>query len=497
MTVKQTSYRHIMKATSIFGGVQVFNIIIAIIRTKFIAVLLGPAGMGIAGLLTSTIGLIGSLTNFGLGTSAVRNISVAVATEDNDGLRITVSTVRRLVWYTGLLGTLVTFFLSPFLSEMTFGNKDYSFAFMCLSIILLLSQLSTGQVIILQGMRKLKYLAKAELAGTIVGLLISVPIYYVLGIRGIVPAIIVSSMLALFFSWFFASKLNIPAISVDKVTFKTESTTMLRMGFMLSLSGIITVGASYLLRIFIGRTGGIEQVGLYNAGFAIINTYVGMIFTAMTTDYYPRLAEASSDHNEIRKVINEQAEIAILLIAPILVGFITFIKWGLVLLYSYEFIAVKGMLHWAALGMFFKTISWAIGFVFLAKGSPRMFFWNELIANIYLLLLNVLGYHFLGLNGLGVSFLVGYILFFAQVFIVARIYYTFNIEKSFLIIFTNQLLIGLACFIVMIKVPSAYSYMLNILLLAISLGYSYNELDKRIGIKQILQNFTKRQKDKS
>ena len=63
MTEEQTSYRQIMKATSLFGGVQVFSIIITIIRTKFIAVLLGPLGMGIAGLLTTTTTFIGGLTN--------------------------------------------------------------------------------------------------------------------------------------------------------------------------------------------------------------------------------------------------------------------------------------------------------------------------------------------------------------------------------------------------------------------------------------------------
>jgi hypothetical protein len=49
----QSSYRSIMKATSVWG-VQVFYIVIAIVRSKIIAVLLGPAGMGIVGLLNST-----------------------------------------------------------------------------------------------------------------------------------------------------------------------------------------------------------------------------------------------------------------------------------------------------------------------------------------------------------------------------------------------------------------------------------------------------------
>ena len=68
-SITETSYRQIMKATSIFGGVQVINIIIQIIRSKVIAVLLGTTGVGVMGLLITTISFIAKLTGFGLNTS--------------------------------------------------------------------------------------------------------------------------------------------------------------------------------------------------------------------------------------------------------------------------------------------------------------------------------------------------------------------------------------------------------------------------------------------
>lgn len=44
------SYSHILKYTSLFGGVQMLNILIGLIRNKLVAVLLGPLGMGIVAL---------------------------------------------------------------------------------------------------------------------------------------------------------------------------------------------------------------------------------------------------------------------------------------------------------------------------------------------------------------------------------------------------------------------------------------------------------------
>ena len=139
-TNNKSAYRQVMKATSIFGGAQVFLILIGIIRSKFIAVLLGPLGMGIAGLLTTTIGFIAALTNFGLSTSAVKNIAEANSTGDEVRLRTVTTVFKRWVWFTGILGAVVTAVLSPWLSELTFGNRDYTFAFIWLSVILLLKR---------------------------------------------------------------------------------------------------------------------------------------------------------------------------------------------------------------------------------------------------------------------------------------------------------------------------------------------------------------------
>ena len=414
------SYRQIMKATSIFGGVQIFNIIIAIIRSKVIAVLLGPAGMGIAGLLTATTGLISSLTNFGLGISAVKDI--ATANENKNELRLAkvVLVLQRLVWFTGLLGAVITFIFASWLSELSFGNKEYSIAFMWLSVTLLFNQLTSGQYVLLQGLRKLKFLARANMIGSAFGLLVSVPLYYYLRIDGIVPAIILTTLLILAVNSYFSKQVKIQKVNVSFKETGVLGKGMMLMGFMLSLSGILALGSLYIVRIFISNTGGIEDVGLFNAGFAIVNTYVGLVFTAMATDYYPRLSGVANDNKKATLMINQQADIAILILAPILAVFIIFINWIVILLYSTKFIHIDAMLHWMALGMFFKATSWAIAFILLAKGASKLFFWNELIATIYGLGLNVLGYYLMGLEGLGISFLISYLLYFIQVLVLAR-----------------------------------------------------------------------------
>ena len=254
--------------------------------------------------------LVGGITNFGLGTSAVRDVAAANESGDLNRISKVVTVFRRLVWITEwTLGLVLTLILSPWLSLLTFGNRDYTLAFIWLSVTLLFAQLTSGQSVLLQGMRKLKYLAKANMAGSSIGLLVSVPIYYFFRIDGIVPAIILTSVFSLAIASYFSSKVKISKSEITKHETIQEGKGMLQMGFMLSLSGLITTGASYIVSVFISRTGGVGDVGLYNAGTNIILTYVGLVFTAMATDYYPRLSGVANDNKEATLMINQQPKL--------------------------------------------------------------------------------------------------------------------------------------------------------------------------------------------
>ncbi len=492
MSDQENSYRQIFKATSLFGGVQVFNIGISIIRSKVIAVLLGPTGMGIAGLLTTSTGLVGGLTSFGLSTSAVKDVAAANESGDIKRVSTVVSVIRRLVWFTGLLGCFVTIVFSPVLSRITFGNKDYTIAFIWLSINLLITQLTGSQNVLLQGIRKLHYLAKANMIGSFAGLIISIPVYYYWRVEGIVAAILITSLFTLIISSYFASKANVKTIRVTTKEVIREGTGMMKMGLMLSLGGLITTGASYLVSIFIRHIGSVEDVGLYSAGFAIISTYVGLVFSAMGTDYYPRLSGVAHDNIKARQLINQQAEVAILILSPILSLFLIFFNWLIILFYSTKFIPVNGMLQWAALGMYFKAASWSISFILLAKGASKIFFWNELTANIYLLGLNMLGYKMFGLDGLGISFMIGYLAYFLQVFFLAKHFYQFSFNNEFSKIFGLQLIPGLLCFVIVKFIPSPWSYFAGIPIICLSALFSLREIDKRVALKSFLTGLIRR-----
>jgi len=487
------NYKETVKATSLFGGVELFNILIRIIRGKFIAVLLGPAGMGIVGLLNSTTELLSAFTNFGLQTSAVRNIAEANATGNSKQVFLVLSVLRKLVWYTGLFGTLICLFGASYFSQLTFGNSDYTYAFIILSVNILLVQLTHGQIALLQGLQKYKYLAKANIVGNTIGLFITVPLYYFWGIDAIIPVLLLTNVTTFILAIYYARKVNIKKVSVNLTDLKVVGGDMIKMGILISMSGLLATLSSYLVRIFISQTGGIDEVGLYNAGFTIINTYIGLVLTAMGTDYYPRLSKAASEKSFFLKTINEQAEIAILLIGPLVIAFIIFIKLIIFLLFSSKFLPIETMLLWAMSATLFKTMAWTLSYSLLAKGDSKVFFWSELSVLIYGFALNIGGYYYYGLSGLGVSFFIMYILYFVQLLFIVKIRYAFSFNSMAWRFFIIMGVFLLFAVIVKFFMPNWIGYSIGTLLFLYLLRYSFMELDKRIGIKQLIINMIKRQ----
>lgn len=488
---KSAGYKETVRSTSIFGGVQVLNILIQIIRSKFVALYLGPAGMGVVGLLTSTTGLISNLTNFGVGMSAVKNVAEADAKIDKIPLARIVKVVVRLSLLTGLLGMAVTIVMAPLLSKFTFDNYEYTLAFILISVTLLINQVVAGNMVVLQGMRKIKPLAIASVIGTLAGTIVAIPIYYFFAEKGIVPVIIFTAFVSLLITLIFVRRIKFPVVQISHGEFKTESWGIMKLGFVIGLSGLLSVGTAYLLRIFIVKNGNLADVGFYNAGFSIINTYVGLVFTAMGTDYFPRLSAVSNDNQKSNTIINQQIEIALLILAPILAVFIVFIHWMVIALYSSQFSPVNPYLHWAALGIFFKATSWALAFIFVAKGDKKLFFRTELIASVYMLLLNFLGYYLDGLRGLGIAFCAGYLVYLLHVYLLCKKYFEFSFSAESLGILVKFLALLVVIFMVSKWAPYPYNYIVGVLLIMVVSALSFKALDDRIGLYEKLRAMRK------
>lgn len=439
-------YRIITKATAIFGGVQVVNILCSVVRTKIIAILLGSVGIGIIGLYNSAIETIVALTGLGVRSSSVRELSEAYTSKSKAELSRVVTVVRRWSWFVGLLGAVVFISLAPLLSQWTFHDTNHIWGFVLLSCTLLFNAITSGEQAILQGTKQLRRLAHCSVYGSIASLIASLPLYYFCGIDGIVPSLILYAVATFIVTLVYKDREIKPSQQTVCETAR-QGKAMITLGVFMTISGFITTLFSYIFSAYLNYRSGEATVGYYQAGFTLINKYVGLLFASMAMEYYPRLAGVAKDNNQLSNHVGRQVEIMQLMLAPIIVVFIVLHPVMVRLLYTADFYVVNGYLLLAIQGISFKAIAWSIGFVLLAKGSGRLYFITELISSIITLVLNIVGYHYWGLTGVGASYTIGFILYLLLIYVVCRQNYQIKPGRKAWIATAITTLVALSTFI--------------------------------------------------
>lgn len=493
MTEDKNSYRNITKSIGIFGGTKIFQILVGLVKNKIIALLLGPVGMGIQGMLTSTTQLVSAFTGLGLHTSAVRDVAQSSTSGDQNRVTTTLTILRKLVLGTGLLGTILTFIFAETLSEWSFGNTDFTTAFRIISITLFFDQIVIGQRVLLQGTFHYKYMAVSSLWGSVVGLILCVPLYFFGGVKAIVPVIIITSIANLVIVCLYARKVSYQKKHLSLAEIWSGGKVMISLGLAIALVAVLGNGTTYIVRAYLTNFGSLEVVGLYTAGSAFVTQYINVVFEAMGSDYTPRLAAVANDEKLFVEVMNRQAVMLITIVSPLIILFVLFAEPLVLLLFSSQFIEITGMIEWMMGGMLFRAISWALSFSFTAKGDSKMFFLNELISSCYSLPLTIIGYKFLGFTGIGMGFCLTYMLYTIQEYIITHRLFKFHFSTEVKRRCFPMILLCFTSVIVLILIKNITAkYFFGLVLLVLISVISYKWLDEMINLKESFRALKKR-----
>lgn len=399
---KQNSYTHILKYTGLFGGVQGINILVGLVRNKLVALILGTMGMGLLALYSSTIKLVGDSTNLGLAISAVRDISSAFEKGDRMMLERRIAVFRCWCLLTAMLGFVVCLLMAPWLDKWTFSSHSHTLQFMLLAPVVGFTTFSSGELAILKATRQLQAVAVSSLYLAIATLLFTVPIYYVWGNKGIVPSLVVVLLAQLLITMWFSLRAYPMNFRFSRSLLK-EGYGFVGLGLAFVMAGMAASGAEMGIRAFLNRSGGTDVVGLYNAAYVMIFTYAGMIFTAMETDFYPRLSSIEKLGKEFNAVVNTQIEVSLHLVSPMLVVFVMSMPLLLPAMYSGKFLPVLPMMQVAALSMYARAMYLPIEYISLSRGDSLTYFFVESTAAALLVAGVIVGYNTYGLWGAGLG----------------------------------------------------------------------------------------------
>lgn len=482
-----STYSHILKYTSIFGGVQGMNILVSLVRNKFVAVILGPSGMGLAALFNNTVNLISQITNLGIGISAVRNISEQYEQGDSSALEHCIIMVRTWSFITAVFGALLCMLLGPCIDTITFSWGDHSLHYVLLAPAVAMLAITIGETAILKGVRQLRQLVVTQVWIMFASFIISVPVYYVWGESGIVPVIVGMAFASMFFILRKSVGLFRYQLSFSSAVI-AEGWGMVRLGTAFMMAGVLGGAAEFLIRAYLNLHASLDTVGLYNAGFMITVTYSGMVFSAMETDYFPRLTAVNHDSISVRHLANRQIEVSLLIVSPMLAALIIFLPVIIPLMFSSKFVPVVCMTQVAVLAMYFKSIMLPIEYIPLAKGESFVHLTIETIYWLLTVAFVIIGYNLYDLVGTGWGFVASYMLNF--IFVVVFVYYRycFTMSPTVILYALVQIPLGIASYLVT-YINNIFLYWgCGVLIIASSAAFSLYVLHKKTSLYQKLMS---------
>jgi len=419
-TAEKYSYAQILESSALIGGSQMMDIGSRMLRTKAIAMILGPAGFGLFGLYGSIVDLAVSVAGLGVNSSGVRQIAEAVGSGDDGRIAQTAVVLRKTSVVLGVIGAAILILFSRQISILTFNDVQHRLGVSLLSLAVLFRLVAAGQAALIQGMRHIADLAKLSVLGSVLGLLISVPVVYVLKERGVVPSLVAAAGTTIITSWWYSRKIQIRFTPFVRSEIRREVASLLKLGSAFMASGLMMMGAAYWIRVLISRELGFAATGLYQSAWNLGGLYVGFILQAMGADFYPRLTAVASDDNSCNRLVNEQARISLLLAGPGVLATITFASIVIAAFYSGKFGPAVHVLRWISLGTMLQVVSWPMGFIILAKGNQKLFFWSELLWTIFYVLVAWLCVKRFGLTGSGIAFFAAYLFHVAMIYTIVR-----------------------------------------------------------------------------
>jgi PST family polysaccharide transporter len=390
------------------------------VRTKLIAVLLGPSGVGLVSVYTAITDMMSTFAGFGIGSSGVRQVAEAHATGNPAQLVLTMRVVRQLCWATGLLGWLVMLLLARPLSNWVFGSAEHTWALRILGCTLLLGSVSAGQKALLQGLRRIGDLARFSVWSVLWGTVAAVAVYSSYGAEGIVAVLVVTAAINLVTSWWYARKAAVSGGHLEMAERWRQMRTLVGLGTAFMWSTLLVSVVALVTRSLVVRQLGLEAGGIYQAAWGISGMFAGFILTAMSADFYPRLSSVAQSHPQMNQLVNEQTEVGILLALPGIVATLNFAPALLHVFYSTKFLAAADLLPWFALGIFGRVLSWPSAFIVLAKGAACTFALMETGVAVAQMVFVLLGLHWFGIAGAALAFTMTYAVYTLTLLLITR-----------------------------------------------------------------------------
>lgn len=294
---------------------------------------------------------------------------------------------------------------------------------------ILLQSLSDGEMAIMQGTDRFKQIARSTTSGSIIGLIISIPLFRWVDGALSVPLSFVAYGISITTALLMNRDRNIPLRSVKPHDLK-ESSPMVRLGGYIALATFATNLAQMIFLSWLNRENSTATVGFYQAGNTIIVRYASIIFSAVGMEFYPRMSANSHSNHRMNIFVSHEIGLLLKIFTPMIFIFIIFRRWIVELLYTPDFNVILPFITIAAGAIILRTVSSCMAFAIVARGDGKTYMATESLDAAIGVILNIVLFKYYGFAGLGVAQILWYTVYTVMIGIIYFGVYKLRISRK-------------------------------------------------------------------
>lgn len=352
--------------TGLLSAIPVgFRVLASLFLNKILAIYVGPSGYAVIGQFQNFVSMLTTLASGAINTGVTKYTAEYF---DDEARQTVIWKTAGTITLIGSLGVGFAIVVShSWLSELILKDESFATVFIWLGFGLVLFTLNGLLLAILNGKKEIGRFIIINIAGSLVGLVVTGGLAYWWGLYGALVALAINQSIVFIVTlalcwrapWFnfriLAGKLDPIAVhSLGKFTLMAlASSTFIPLSQM-------------LIRNHLAESFGWTAAGHWDALLRISSLYLMLISTPLAVYYLPRLSEIRNNL-EMKQEILKGYYILLPVAAAGAVVIYLLRDWIIVTLFNAEFSPMRDLFGWQMVGDIIKAACWLLGYVFLSK----------------------------------------------------------------------------------------------------------------------------------
>ncbi|MTG98724.1 MULTISPECIES: O-antigen translocase [Myroides] len=398
-------------STTLYSGlITIVKTTAAFVSTKIVAMFVGAAGVATIGAFGNFLNIVLAFANGAIQTGVVKY--TAEYQDDVEKSKKLFSTSFRISVLCSLAIGALLLALSNWLSTLIFATSQYGTIVRVLGVTIVFYALNSLLISVLNGKGLIKIYSIVNMAGSLLGLVLTCVLVYFFQIEGALLALILSQTAIFFVSLFIVYKKKLIVHEIKWSLYDRDIAKKLSGYSLMAIVSAMTVPvAQILIRNMLTVNMGIDSAGIWQGMIRVSDAYLLIINTALGTYYLPKLSTLIDREDITRELYKGFKLIMPLVVVSCLIMYV--LRFFVIrILYTPEFYIMEELFLWQLLGDIFKIAAFLLAYLMLAKALTKVYIITEIIFSVLYVVLSYIMIPIYGVKGATLAFFFNYIGYF-------------------------------------------------------------------------------------